>query len=108
MNKLKSRAGETLVELLLSMLIISLGMLMLVGAITTTARLNKATENFTRAGNVKPPDIGDTGDTGDTDTGDTRNPRWTVTAAFQVDTSTLGDIQLREEGGVYYYEKTTS
>ena len=40
MEKLKRQAGESLVELLRSMLIISLGMLMLAGAITTTARLN--------------------------------------------------------------------
>ena len=49
MEKLKRQAGESLVELLLSMLIISLGMLMLAGAITTTARLNaKAREMSTR------------------------------------------------------------
>lgn len=90
MNKLKSRAGETLVELLLSMLIISLGMLMLAGAIVTTARVNKATENLTRAGTVKP--------------GTTSN---TPNASFQVDGLTLENIQLIEEGGVYYYEKTT-
>ena len=41
MEKLKRQTGESLVELLLSMLIISLGMMMLAGAITTTARLNK-------------------------------------------------------------------
>ncbi len=86
MNKLKSRVGETLVELLLSMLIISLGMMMLAGAIVTTARLNKQTENLTRAGTVKPRT--------------TSNP---LNASFQVDDSTLEDIQLIEQGGVFYY-----
>ena len=57
MEKLKRQAGESLVELLLSMLIISLGMLMLAGAITTTARLNaKAQEMSTRTEDTTTPE----------------------------------------------------
>lgn len=40
MRKLQRQDGESLVEVLLSMLIISLGMLILAGAITSAARLN--------------------------------------------------------------------
>lgn len=88
MNKLKSRAGETLVELLFSMLIISLGMMMLAGAIVTTARLNKKAKEMSMS-----------------DETGASHPLFGV--SFQVDGSTLGNIQLIERDGVYYYEKTT-
>ena len=82
MNKLKSRAGETLVELLLSMLIISLGMMMLAGAIVTTARLNKKAKEMSKKDGASS----------------------SLNASFQVDSgSTLPGISLIEQGGVYYY-----
>ena len=88
MNKLKSRVGESLVELLLSMLIISLGMMMLAGAIVTTARLNKKAKEMSMSDETGAshtlPDV-----------------------SFQVDGSTLENIPLIERDGVYYYEKTT-
>lgn len=39
--KITRQSGESLVEVLLSMLVASLGMLILAGAITTAARLNE-------------------------------------------------------------------
>ena len=47
MDKLKHRAGETLVEMLCSMLIISLGVLMLTGAVVSSARLNDSAQKIT-------------------------------------------------------------
>ena len=47
MDKLKHRAGETLVEMLCSMLIISLGVLMLTGAVVSSARLNDSAKKIT-------------------------------------------------------------
>ena len=41
MRKLRRNAGETLAEMLVSVLIISLGMLMLSGAIIAAARVNR-------------------------------------------------------------------
>lgn len=89
MNKLKSRAGETLVELLLSMLIISLGMMMLAGAIVTTARLNKSAKDLVE---------------------DNRSPALTsfVPYPFQVTPATGGtaiintQIPLKGESEMYY------
>ena len=103
MSKLKSQMGESLVELLLSMLIISLGMLMLAGAITTTARLNKNARDSTVNGHSV--SSGDTGDNGDN--GNANKPLKTLPVTLQVDDSTLS-MSLIEKGGVYYYEKTTS
>ena len=81
MNKLKSRAGESLVELLLSMLIISLGMMMLAGAIVTTARLNQKAKEMSDKDGASSP----------------------LSASFQVDSSTLPSIPLTKQSGVYYY-----
>lgn len=89
MNKLKSRTGESLVELLLSMLIISLGMMMLAGAITVTARLNKSAKDIVEeSGSTTPP--------------------VSYPYPFQVTSDTGAtimntDIPLTEEGGKYYY-----
>ena len=57
MEKLKRQAGESLVELLLSMLIISLGMMMLAGAITTTARLNNTAREMSMGKEVNPEPV---------------------------------------------------
>lgn len=51
MDKLKHRAGETLVEMLCSMLIISLGVLMLTGAVVSSARLNDSAQKVTNQPN---------------------------------------------------------
>ena len=40
-NKLKSKQGETLIETLVSMLLIALALLMLAGSIITTAQANR-------------------------------------------------------------------
>lgn len=55
-NKIKSKTGETLVETLCAMLLISLTFVMLAGAIVTAARLNKQAQdlevNFNTEGNT--------------------------------------------------------
>ena len=48
-RKLKSNAGETLVETLFSLLVIGLAMTMLAGAIMAAARVNKGARDFNTA-----------------------------------------------------------
>ncbi len=45
MKKLKNRLGESLAETLIAVLIASLAMMLLAGAITTAARMNTALRN---------------------------------------------------------------
>ena len=44
-KKLQSKAGETIAETLVTMIILSLAVLMLAGAVVTTARVNKQADN---------------------------------------------------------------
>lgn len=48
-RKLKSNAGETLVETLFSLLVVGLAMTMLAGAIMAAARVNKGARDFNTA-----------------------------------------------------------
>ena len=48
MGKLNARTGETLVEMLLSMLIISAALLLLAGAASTVARISRETRKLLR------------------------------------------------------------
>ena len=48
-RKLKSSAGETLVETLFALLVVVLAMTMLAGAIVSAARVNKGAENLNTA-----------------------------------------------------------
>ena len=44
-KKLKSRSGESIAETLVTMIILSLAVLMLAGAVVTSARVNKQADN---------------------------------------------------------------
>lgn len=44
-KKLQNKAGETIAETLVTMIILSLAVLMLAGAVVTTARVNKQADN---------------------------------------------------------------
>ena len=44
-KKLQSKAGETIAETLVTMIILSLAVLMLAGAVVTAARINKKADN---------------------------------------------------------------
>ena len=48
-RKLKSNAGETLVETLFALLVVGLAMTMLAGAIMAAARVNKGARDFNTA-----------------------------------------------------------
>ncbi|MBQ9492764.1 MAG: prepilin-type N-terminal cleavage/methylation domain-containing protein [Oscillibacter sp.] len=113
MKKLKRGNGETLVELLISMLIIALGMLMLSGAIVSAARLNQQAETFADMG----------GSTGSDDAGNASARYESVTVIFENaeiqlnnDISSVKvkgaitwrvnkDTNEKEEAVFYYYEK---
>ena len=51
--KLQSRSGETIAETLVTMVILSLAVLMLAGAVVTAARINKKADNTDTAFSVK-------------------------------------------------------
>lgn len=51
--KLQSRSGETIAETLVTMVILSLAVLMLAGAVVTAARINKKADNTDTAFLVK-------------------------------------------------------
>lgn len=52
-RKIKSKSGESIAETLVTMIILSLAVLMLAGAVVTSARVNKQADNTDTAFSVK-------------------------------------------------------
>ena len=97
MGKLNARTGETLAELLVSMLIVSVAMLVLLSAACNAARVNRRTQKLLRG---EPSNLIELGDSGFSD-------------AFYVQLENLNDhssvkipITVTEQhNGDLYYEK---
>ena len=92
-GKLRERSGETIVETLVSMLIVVLAFMMLAGAIVAAARVNSATENRTMFVNQADATAGSITVTITTSTG-TKITEKTVIMYKMKDSS----------GTLYYYE----
>lgn len=104
MRKKRNRcAGESLVETLMSMLTLSLGILMLSGAIGSSARLHNRTAEMYRPKPVEPQEFEDM-DLSDPSSGSfiqVRNGKGTVVIeAFSV--------TVTENQGSFYYEKSAT
>ena len=98
MKKLRDNRGESLVETLLSMLVISLGLLILVSAITSAGRMNRTAADdgvgilVNRESTTAPKDA-----TVSVYSGDATDPA----ATFAVEVYGTED----DEQGVWYYER---